>query len=259
MGTGKSFEQKYERKVDLAALPKINPNQITYHLERIKSPIPTRIAYLEMLIFEAHKTESIFHDDLIRLYLTEIHQAISEQTAEDAVSREKYGLARGDIVELTHPFSLGIKGWVKKGTKATVYKVTPTPQHSIQVLVTFPETNTRGVVPKVQLKKVHNPKRIRAEKIEGRVGDLRRKLIKFLKESTHFIPSNIKNLFPKHTLLEEQAWLRAKIPQHREALNIIIYELADPEMAEEYANKIYTDYHQELETIKRALLLQTKK
>merc|ERR1711920_539802 len=142
----------------------MGPNQVTYHLERIKTPIPTRIAYLEMLIFEANKTQSIFHDDLIRLYLTEIHQAIADQTSEDEISREKYGLARGDIVELTSPFSLGIKGWVKKGTKATVYKVTPTPNHSIQVLVTFPETGTRGVVPKVQLRKVNESRRVRPEK-----------------------------------------------------------------------------------------------
>ena len=86
--TGKSFEQKYD-SVNVANLPKIDPNQVTYHLERIKTPIPTRIAYLEMLIFEANKTESSFHDDLIRLYLTEIHDALKPQQSEAEISREK--------------------------------------------------------------------------------------------------------------------------------------------------------------------------
>ena len=105
---------------------------------------------------------------------------------------------------------------------------------------------------------MNETRRVRPEKIEGRVGDLRRKLIKFLKTSTHFIPTNVKNLFPRHTLLEEQAWLRAKIPQHREALDIIVYELADPEMAEEYAHQIYTDYNAELDAM-RASLIASKK
>lgn len=263
--TGKSFESNQNKEIIMMNginnnnnndlnLPKIEPIKVVDHLERIKTPIPTRIRYLEMIIFEGGETSSIFHDDLIKLYLEEIFHAIHEQESEDEISREKYGLARGDIVELTQAFSLGKWGWVKAGTEARVSKVTPTPNHSIQVYVTFPETGTLGVVPKAQLKKTNRKTRIRPEKQEGRVGDLRRKLIKFLKTSKHFIPTNIKNLFPKQSLLEEQAWLRAQIPQHKEALNIIVYDLEDPEMAEEYCDQIYHEFNDKLNEIKQSLI-----
>jgi len=261
--TGKSFESNQQIGMFAAndpmnqnqmRPPKIDPIKVVEHLERIKTPIPTRIAYLEMLIFEGGEKSSIFHDDLIRLYLEEIFHAIHEQEKEDEESREKYGLAAGDIVELTQAFSLGKWGWVKAGTEARVSKVTPTPNHSIQVYVTFPETGTLGVVPKAQLKKTDKKVRIRPEKQEGRVGDLRRKLISFLKTSKYFIPTNIKNLFPKHILLEEQAWLRAQIPQHKEALNIIVYDLEDPDMADEYCQQIYLQFNQKLQETEESLM-----
>eukprot|EP01084_Bolivina_argentea_P259693 438277_1 len=263
--TGKQFEndsqynqtQKTNENNPLK-LPKIESIKVIDHLSSIKTPIPTRISYLEMIIFEGNECESLFHDELIKLYLEEIFDAITEQQQEDEISREKYGLACGDIVELTSEFSLGKWGWVKAGTQARVSKVTPTPNHSIQVYVTFPETGTLGVVPKVQLKKLDKKQRIRPEKQEGRVGELRRKLIKFLKTSKYFIPTNIKNLFPKHNLLEEQAWLRAQIPQHKEALNIIVYELQDPEMAEEYCDQIWNEFNSELELIKNNLILESE-
>jgi len=234
-------------------LPKIEPIRVVDHLDRIKCPIPTRIRYLEILIFEGGETSSMFHDDLIKLYLEEIFIAMDEQEAEDKLSRDKYGLARGDVVELTQAFSLGKYGWVQAGTEARVSKVTPTPNHSIQVYVTFPETGTLGVVPKAQLKLIDRKRRVPPEKQEGRVGDLRRKLIRFLKTSKHFIATNIKNLFPRSALLEEQAWLRSQIPQHREALHIVVYELEDPQMAEEYCRQIYGEFCDRLESVKKEL------
>eukprot|EP01083_Nonionella_stella_P066239 174233_1 len=230
--------------------------KVVDHLERIKTPIPTRIAYLEKCIFEGGECASIFHDDLIRFYLEEIFAAMNEQEKEDKISQDKYGLAQGDMVELTQPFSLGKYGWVKTGTKARVSKVTPTPNHSIQVYVTFPETGTHSVLPKAQLKKIkikNQKQKFRASTQEGRLGELRRKLIKFLKTSQYFIPTNIKKLFPKTSLLEEQAWLRAQIPQHKEALNIIVYELEDHVMAQQYAHQIYNQFNDKINQIKQKL------
>ena len=124
---------------------------------------------------------------------------------------------------------------------------------STQVYVTFPETGTLGVVPKSQLKLIDRRRRVPPEKQEGRVGDLRRKLIAFLKSSKHFIATNIKSLFPKSALLEEQVWLRSQIPQHREALHIVVYDLEDPQMAEDYCRQIYGEFVEKLETVKNEL------
>ena len=89
------------------------------------------------------------------------------------------------------------------------------------VHVTFSQTGTMGVVPRNQIKlraanKGDSAVRVRVQQQGGRVGELSRARASY--------PATSRGLFPQHSLLEdeEQAWLRARITRHTEALNIIV-------------------------------------
>lgn len=137
-------------------LPCIQRIKVLDHLEQINASVSTRIAYVEMLIFEANETSSIFHDGLIKLYLKEIYNAVEIQQLEAEQSRAKYGLAAGDTVETLSDVPLGKHGYVGAGTKALVSSVVPDTNLVIQVQVTFPQTGTITVIPQALLRKIGN-------------------------------------------------------------------------------------------------------
>ena len=135
-------------------LPAISSNKILDHLERIRCDINTRIGYLEMSINEAKDTASLFHDELIKLHLNKVLEAMEDETNEQKASRAKYGLAPGDIVELTEQYHLGQQyGYVQPGEIAQVLSIMPNVAKGVQVQVMFLEfdsTTTRVPLPHIR-------------------------------------------------------------------------------------------------------------
>ena len=86
------------------------------------------------------------------------------------------------------------------------------------------------------------------KEIRVRSGKQTRTVAELRKKSRYFNPNNMLKVFPHDILLEEQAWLRSRIPQHKEALEIIVYKLQDGDMAEEYCDVVWQDHLSDLQS-----------
>ncbi|ETO22563.1 hypothetical protein RFI_14629, partial [Reticulomyxa filosa] len=186
-------------------------------------------------------TSSLLHDEYVKLYLIEIQQAMQLEETSTAECRAKYGYAKNDFVELTGDFAFNTQLIATKGTLGVVREVKDHYGNPI-VDVAFPELGRSCDVQKRMVVRSEVKRQLPPELQGGHVGVLRTKLIQFLKTSKHYNPKTTLDLFKdcRDTLLEEQVWIRARIPQHDRALEIILFRLEDPAMADMYCDLVWT-------------------
>jgi hypothetical protein len=80
-----------------------------------------------------------------------------------------------------------------------------------------------------------------AEKEPGTSGDLRRRLLRFLKTSKIYRPEKVLSKFQKTTMYEERAILLRSAGRHEEALQIYVHDLGNLDLAAEYCEEVYQD------------------
>ena len=90
----------------------------------------------------------------------------------------------------------------------------------------------------------HYLEAIQAAKKAGNQEDkekLKEKLVSFLRSSTHFEPWRLLSALPKEDadFHEARAITLGSLGQHRQALSIYVFDIGDPEKAEEYCNQVY--------------------
>ena len=78
-----------------------------------------------------------------------------------------------------------------------------------------------------------------AEKEPGTSGDLRRRLLKFLRTSKFYRPEKVLSKFQKTSMYEERAILLRAAGRHEEALQIYVHDLGNLDLAAEYCEEVY--------------------
>ncbi len=73
----------------------------------------------------------------------------------------------------------------------------------------------------------------------GELGELRRKLMRFLEESDHYSTETLPTYLLNDGLFEERAIVMGKIGNHKEALVIYVHMLHDTKKAEDYCERMY--------------------
>ena len=73
---------------------------------------------------------------------------------------------------------------------------------------------------------------MRAGEEPGVLGELRKKLLYFLRTSKHYLPERLLAHFPHDRFYEERALLQGRLGRHEQALAIYVHVLKDPAMAE---------------------------
>ena len=78
-----------------------------------------------------------------------------------------------------------------------------------------------------------------AEKEPGTSGDLRRRLLRFLRTSKFYRPEKVLSKFQKTSMYEERAILLRAAGRHEEALQIYVHDLGNLDLAAEYCEEVY--------------------
>eukprot|EP01132_Coremiostelium_polycephalum_P005017 gene5017-6246_t len=99
-----------------------------------------------------------------------------------------------------------------------------------------------------------DPSSVVAGSEPGLLGQLRVKLIEFLKTSKFYLPEKMLSRFPFNDLYEERAILLSKIGRHEQALSIYAHKLKNFAMAEEYCDKNYNRDSEEARDVYLSLL-----
>jgi len=79
----------------------------------------------------------------------------------------------------------------------------------------------------------------------GLLGDIRKKLLKFLEVSQFYTPEKMLARFPQEDLYEERAILLSRVGMHEAALNIYAHKLKNIRLAEEYCARHYNSEREE--------------
>jgi hypothetical protein len=173
------------------------------------------IAYLESLIQQVGETSSIFHNELIFLYLESIQKLIRAQEQREAASTTTGHMEerRDSLAEVAvRP---------RAGQRATDASLAAAAFRS----PSFTGPPGGSAAP--------------ATRDSSRLAILRRKLLGFLRSSVSYTAEKMLSRFPRHLLLEERAVLLSRINQHSAALSIYAHNLRDPLQAEAYAEEHY--------------------
>ena len=90
----------------------------------------------------------------------------------------------------------------------------------------------------------------RSSKEPGKSGDLRRRLLKFLRISKFYRPESVLTKFQSTNMLEERALLLRAAGRHEDALHIYVHELGDLEFAASYCEEVFQIAEDERKEIK---------
>ena len=181
------------------------------------------IRYLEWLIGVCRCSDSVFHNELVFLYLDAVLRIMK---LDDKKVRHAAAAAAGGG-------AAGSSGSSADGSPGGSGSATPVSDKGKKKTSAAGSRRTSASLAATSFSSALSP----AE--SAHLLSLRSRLYEFLRSSLHYNPERMLSKFPRNHLLEERCVLLSRVGQHEEALTILAHRLRDPEAAERYCITAY--------------------